>query len=233
MKFIILVFALAASISAYSAQTFRVKDGDTINVKVSAKELTRIAVEGDGKLGDISIASGLIEIQPDTERGEVKIRPLPGAPSHFSFFVTDDLGSTYTVVADQYDVPSETVLLKIDNAKRSKDFEYKTVPYVELVKQLMRGMAINKTPDGFSVDDVNIKVPVWRETQIVMVKTFTGYELLGEVYKIANVSKEPMIFDEREFLEFGKNVKAVALEQLSLDAGSSTFLYVVRSKGGQ
>ena len=124
-------------------------------------------------------------------------------------------------------------MLKIDNAKRSKDFEYKTVPYVELVKQLMRGMAINKTPDGFSVDDVNIKVPVWRETQIVMVKTFTGYELLGEVYKIANVSKEPMIFDEREFLEFGKNVKAVALEQLSLDAGSSTFLYVVRSKGGQ
>lgn len=234
MKFILSVFLIALALSANAAQTFRVKDGDTITVKISSRDITRIAIEGEGKLDDIKVAAGLLDIVPDLEKGEVTVRPLGGAPAVFSFLLTDDLGATYTLVAEQHDVPTETVLLRIDNSKRSRDQEgeRRTDPYVESVKQLMKGMALNKTPDGFTLDDIQVKVPLWKETNIVMTQTYTGYELLGEVYQIQNVSKEEIIFSEKEFFEFGENVRAVAMEQLQLDAGATTYLYVVRSKGG-
>lgn len=220
---------------AEATQKFNVKNGDTIMVEVSAKDLTRIAVDGSGKLADIKVAAGILEIEPDLDRGDLHIRPLPGAPATFSFFLTDDLGSTYTIVAQQSDVPSETVLLRIDNSRRDKDgvqdSEKKTIPYVESIKQLIKAMALNVTPDGYAFDEVNKKVPVWKETSITLTQLYTGYDLLGEVYVLQNLTKEQMTFNEKEFFEFGENVRAVGLDKLSLEAGETTHVYVVRAKG--
>ena len=59
-------------------------------------------------------------------------------------------------------------------------------------------------------------------------RVYTGDDLLGEIYTVANVSQASMTFHEREFLDFGDRVQAVALERQSLPQGQSTFLYVVR-----
>ena len=213
-----------------AAQVFRVKDGDTVAVKISSRELTRITVEGAGRLDKVWGSAGVLEIQPDKEKGEIFIRPAPTAPNALSFFVRDDQGATYTVVASQYDIPSETILLKpaAPRKRLGRSYQYRSTPFVEQVKHLMKGMALGESIDGYRFEDAEKKVPLWAETDIVLRRVYTGDDLLGEIYTVANVSQEAMSFHEREFLEFGDRVQAVALERLSLPEGQSTFLYVVR-----
>ena len=221
---------------ANAAQEFRVKDGDTITVKISSRELTRITVEGEGRLDKVWGAAGVLEIQPDKDRGEIFVRPSGTAPKNLSFFVRDDLGATYTVVAQQYDIPSETIILKPAAPRKSvgRGSEYRATPFVERVKRLMKGMALGEAIDGYSFDESDQKVPLWAETNIVLRRIYTGYDLLGEIYTIENTSENEMNFHEREFMDFGDQVQAVALERLSLAKGESTFLYVVRKPlGGQ
>ncbi|HHF0534570.1 TPA: type-F conjugative transfer system secretin TraK [Vibrio alginolyticus] len=224
-----LVIALFPGI-AQAAQEFRVKDGDTITVKISSRELTRITVEGEGRLDKVWGSAGVLEIQPDKERGEIFVRPSPTAPTALSFFVRDDLGATYTVVAQQHDIPSETIVLKPAAPRKSvgRGSEYRSTPFVERVKRLMKGMALGDTIDGYSFEDAEKKVPLWAETNIVLRRVYTGYDLLGEIYTIENTSDKEMVFHEREFLDFGDYVQAVALERLELAKGETTFLYVVR-----
>jgi type-F conjugative transfer system secretin TraK len=216
--------------SADAAQVFRVKDGDTVAVKISSRELTRITVEGAGRLDKVWGSAGVLQIQPDKDKGEIFIRPSATAPTSLSFFVRDDQGATYTVVASQYDIPAETILLKpVAPRKRvGRGDRYRTTPFVERVKRLMKGMALGESMEGYTFDDAEKKVPLWAETDIVLRRVYTGDDLLGELYTVANVSHEPLTFHEREFLDFGDRVQAVALERQSLPQGQSTVLYVVR-----
>lgn len=228
------VAMLLYSGSANAAQEFRVKDGDTITVKVSSRELTRISIQGEGRLDKVWGSAGVLEIQPDKDKGEIFIRPAPGAPTALSFFVRDDMGATYTIVAQQHDIPSETIILKPAAPRRSvgRGSEYRSTPFVDRVKRLMKGMALGEQVDGYSYEDSEKKVPLWAETQIILRRTYTGYDLLGEIYTIQNISDADMNFHEREFLDFGSRVQAVSLERLSLGKGETTFLYVVRKPLG-
>ena len=219
---------------ATAAQEFKVKDGDTITVKISSRELTRITISGEGRLEKVWGSAGILEIQPDKDKGEIFVRPTNVAPAALSFFVRDDMGSTYTVVAQQHDIPSETIVIKPSTQRKSKSrsSKYRSTPFVETVKRLMKSMALGDSLDGYSYDDVESEVELWAETEITLRRIYSGYELLGEVYTIKNISDEEMNFHEREFLDFGDRVQAAALERLSLNKGESTFLYVVRKPEG-
>lgn len=219
---------------AQAAQEFRVNDGDTITVKISSRELTRITVDGVGRLDKVWGAAGVLEITPDKEKGEIFVRPSRSAPTAFSFFVRDDLGATYTIVAKQHDIPSETVLLKPAAPRKSvgRGSEYRSTPYIERVKRLMKGMALGEDVAGYTFDDAEKTVPLWAETNIALRRVYTGYDLLGEIYTLENISDKEIVFHEREFLDFGDNVQAVALEQLTLAKGETTFIYVVRKSMG-
>ncbi|HGF7201888.1 type-F conjugative transfer system secretin TraK [Vibrio vulnificus] len=230
VKILVITVILSFANVAQAAQEFRVKDGDTISVKISSRELTRITVDGVGRLDKVWGAAGVLEINPDKEKGEIFVRPLMSAPTAFSFFVRDDLGATYTIVAKQHDIPSETVLLKPAAPRKSvgRGSEYRSTPYMERVKRLMKGMALGEEVAGYTFDDADKKVPLWAETNITLRRVYTGYDLLGEIYTLENISGKELVFHEREFLDFGDNVQAVALEQLSLAKGETTFIYVVR-----
>ncbi|PCS24013.1 type-F conjugative transfer system secretin TraK [Candidatus Enterovibrio escicola] len=227
---LVISLMLSSVNKAHAAQEFRVKDGDTVTVKISSRELTRITVDGEGRLDKVWGASGVLEINPDKENGEIFVRPLRSAPTAFSFFVRDDLGATYTIVAKQHDIPSETVLLKTASPRKNigRGSEYRSTPYIERVKRLMKGMALGEDVPGYTFEDAEKKVPLWAETNITLRRVYTGYDLLSEIYTLENISDKEMVFNEREFLDFGDNVKAVALEQLSLAKGETTFIYVVR-----
>lgn len=226
------MFLVASNASA--AQEFKVKDGDTITVKISSRELTRVTVDGEGRLDKVWGSAGILEIQPDKDKGEIFVRPSRSAPAAFSFFVRDDMGATYTVVAQQHDIPSETIVLKPAASRKSvgRGSEYRSAPYVDRVKRLFKGMALGESIDGYSYDDSEQEVPLWAETSIVLRRIYTGQDLLGEIYTIENISEKEMHFHEREFMDFGTRVQAVALERLSLGKGESTFLYVVRKPVG-
>jgi len=213
-----------------NSQELLVKDGDTITVQVSARELTRVSVEGAGRLEKVWGAAGVMEINPDKDKGEVFIRPLPGAPASFSFFVRDDQGATYTLLAKQSDIPSQTIMLKPANIKISSldKSRWKSRPYLENLKHLIKAMAKGDELSGYTVEMRMSRVPIWKETEIRQVRAYVGFALVGEVYTIENKTDEVLKFHEQEFMDFGEDVKAVSLEKLEVAPGETTVLYIVR-----
>lgn len=214
---------------AVAKQEVTLKDGDTVKVTLSATDATRIVMER-GRIEKIVAPKGMLDIQADKERGEVFLKPLASAPDSLSFFVRDDSGATFTLVATRRPMPGDTISIKNASPRKSpgRGAQYLSTPFVERVKQLIKAMALGENLESYGVEDQNRPVELWKETKITLVKSFTAHDLYGEVYVITNVSNDSLRFHEREFMEFGERVQAVALERLELGPEASTFLYMVR-----
>lgn len=224
-----LLFCLCLAEPAFAKQEITLKDGDSVKVILSANDATRLVMDR-GRIEKIVAPKGMLDIQADKERGEIFLKPLASAPESVSFFVRDDSGATFTLIATRRPVPGDTILLKNASPRKSpgRGGQYLSTPFVERVKQLIKAMALGENLESYGVEDQNRPVALWKETDITLVKSFTAHDLYGEVYVITNVSSDPMRFHEREFMEFGERVQAVALERLELKPDASTFLYVVR-----
>lgn len=215
---------------AFAAQEFVVSDGDTVKAQISARELTRISVEGEGRLDKVWGAPGVLDIQPDLEQGEIFIRPTISAPPALSFFVRDDSGATYTIVAQQYDVPAQTIILRSDAPRKvsGETAQAAALPFVDKVKQLIKSMVLAETKGGYRLVETQELIPLWEETEIVLRRVYKGARLIGEVYSIKNRTDQTVTLHEREFINLRGRTQAVALEKSSLASGESAFLYIVR-----
>lgn len=233
IKLLIISSIMMPTSLALAAQKYKVGDGDTVRVQISAKELSRITVEGDLRIDKVWDNQKDLEIKPDKSLGEIFVRPKIGSRRNISFFVRDSAGSTYTILAQKKDIPSQTIVLSPKvRQKRSLGFKgrSRSLPYKKRVKNLVRAMASGIGADKYSVEEVNRAVVLWRETRITLRHTFTGQKLNGELYYIENESGKPIVFNEKEFLGFGEDVAAVALKDLKLGVSESTYLYVVRRR---
>lgn len=227
---------LLVSTALQAAQTFEVKDGDTINITVSRKEVTRISVSGAGRIATVRGAEGVVQVTPDKEVGDIYLRPL--TPSgDFSFFVRDSFGNNYTLAARQADVPSQTVLLKpaqatapVDNVQAQR---YKDIPLKTRIAELMKAMATQGELTGFDrvVQEKPVEIQRWKEVTFRLKETWSGYELTGEVFTLTNITRKTLTFHEREFLDVGQGVMATAMDKLQLAPNETSRVYVVRSHG--
>lgn len=225
--FILLLFPGAAA----GIQNFAVRDGASITAIISSHELTRVTVTGSQRLEKVWAPAGMLWVQPDEAQGDIFIKPVADAPATMSFFVRDGSGGTYTIIAEQRDIPSETILLNPESpARRANPHQTKRQPfyYVREIKRLMLAMALDQETKGFTKDEHDLPVPLWEETRIVHTSTYTSSRFIGQVYKIENLTSQPLTFHEQEFLAFIPDTRAVALRHFTLPAGTSTSLYIVR-----
>lgn len=228
---LVLVFLCAIfSFAVQAKQEFSVKDGDTILIKISAKEVNRIAMS-NGRLSKLWGSDHLL-VEVDKDKGEAYITPSLSSPTSFSFFVRDDQGSTFTIVAQQYDVPSETILLS-SSVKSMKvdpeiDRKLRETSHVNNIKFLMKSMALNKSLNGYKVEEVSQQIKLWKEIKLTLNTLYLGNRFQGEKYTLQNITNQEMRFDENEFLSLGEGVSAVALDKLVLQPNEITFLYIIR-----
>ena len=225
-----LLSLLLFPVGAGAIQSFTVRDGQTITAVISSRELTRVSVAGAERLEKVWAPAGNLQVQPDAAQGDIFIRPAPGAPASMSFFVRDTAGGTYTIIAQQRDVPSETILLTPQRrAPRPRTKHPRQHPFtsVDEIKRLMLAMALNQETTGFTTERHETPVPLWKETRIRLTNTYTGFHFTGRVYQIRNVSAQPLTLHEQEFIRLVPNVRAVALRGFTLPSGEATFLYVV------
>jgi len=210
-------------------QRFSVSTGDVVRIKLSSRELTRVAVE-NGRIDKLWGASGILESQVDKKEGEIFLRPSASASKAFSFFIRDSFGSTYTVIAEQFDIPSQTVILAPTNKISKADKEkYKNRDLVSKIKELIKVMANRDSAnDKIQSHNQNEVVGLWAESRVILVKTHRLETLKGETFSFKNISKKDMQIVENEFLNFRPNILAVAIEKLNLRPGEETKLYVVR-----
>ena len=217
-------------------QRFIVRDGQTVTAVMSSRDLTRVSVAGAERLERVWAPAGHLQVQPDAAQGDIFIRPAPDAPASMSFFVRDTAGGTYTIIAQQRDVPSETILLTPQRpAARpaTKHPRRHLFTAVDDIKRLMLAMALNRETPGFTTEQHETPVPLWKETRILLTHTYTGFHFTGRVYRIRNVSTHPLTLHEQEFIDLVPNVRALALRGFTLPSGDATLLYVVSDTEAQ
>lgn len=225
----ILFFSLTSVCLA--VQTFDVKDGDSIKVILSKKELSHLKIAGEGRIDKIWGKKKYLDLEIDTIHGEAYLKAFPSAPSVFSFFVKDDFGNVYSLTAVQNNVPSQTIILDPMNSGAKKPIVHrkeKSQPMKVRVNKLFKGMFKNEPLIGYVKEEKDEPVQLWEETSIRFIKSYQSHEYHGEVYEIKNITKKPIEFHESEFFDFGKGVIAAGVEHLVLKPGKHTRAFVVR-----
>lgn len=235
MKLLIsFIMFLTFSSASISAQKYdNVEDGDDIKIIISKQDVSRLAVSGKGRLKKIWSPEGFLELEADKANGEAFFKAVESAPGTFSFFARDNYGNTYTIIATQKNVPSQTIILSPKSKKEQEVVhnKFKMLPEKILINDLFKSMFNNKSKDGFNVYEENLDVDIWKETKIKLVKRYVGASYIGEIYEITNISDKELEFHESEFFGFGENVRAAGLENLKIAPMLKTRLFVVR-KGG-
>ena len=225
LKLLVLLWSLPVI-----AQNYEVGDGDTIRVRISSREINRVLVDG-GRINKVWGSSGILEIKPDKDNGEIYVKPTDNAERSFSFFIRDDQGATYTLIATQSDIPSQTITVK-PKFKIVRNSKSKNDPYILKIKKLIKEMALGSDKTEYRVSSHDKEVKLWKDVRIRLQRSYASKDLKGEVYLIRNISQKKIRFNESEFLGFGANVRAVSLDKLELEDEESATLYVVRSANG-
>lgn len=235
LRMSVLFLLLIASFGSFAAQRIQVKDGDQVKVVISRQDVSRLAIEGEGRLKKVWSPQGYLDLQPDKAQGEAFFKAAQGAPRTFSFFARDDFGNTFTIIATQDAVPSQTIMLVPHNQYKVgvSDEKQKALPYKKSVNDLFKAMFLEDNLPGYTISDQDENVPVWAETKIRLIKTYHNHKFMGEVYEITNISKGSLEFHESEFFDFGEYVLAAGLEHLIIGANQKTRLYVVRRAAGE
>lgn len=225
--FLFVFFGLISG-AVFAAQQVAVEDGKSYQIKVSTNELTRIVVK-QGRIEKAWANTNAWRLEPDKSSGEIFIRGVVQPRKAFSFFIKDSFGNTYTLVAQPFDVPSETVELEAKTRKLAggATSEAANQTHVVGIKNLLRDMASGKT-DGYFCKEMGEEVPLWQEAKISLLTQCDNGFLQGDMYVLNNVSSGDMVLSEKEFANFGQGVLAVALEHQQLKAGQGTRLYIVR-----
>ena len=106
-----------ASLNVHALQTVEPAEGHNSFVKISAKETTRIAIEG-GKIRSLIGTDGELTVEKDEERGQIFVRPVVlNKPINVRLIAAS--GATYNLVMQAVDIPQEDVIVREPFAART------------------------------------------------------------------------------------------------------------------
>jgi len=219
---------------AHSLQLVDPVEGQNTFVKISARETTRLAVE-NGKIRSIIMSDGELFAEKDDERGQLFIRPLVlNKPINIRLILSS--GATYNLVMQAVDIPQEDIVIRDALAKdKAKDRDAPNGrvgrsginSLDKTVRNLLSSMAQDTPASHIDVRAMNQEMALWEGTRFVLTAQYSDRSLIGEKYRLTNVSKNQIRIVEQELYRQG--VIAVAIENMQLDPRQSTNIYVVRS----
>ena len=89
-------------------------------------------------------------------------------------------------------------------------------------------MADDELKDSVETIQVNKEVPLWKEGRLILVAKYMDGEVVGEKYRLTNVSPSEMLLVEQEL--YRRGVRAIAVEHHTLMQGDGTDIYIVRER---
>ena len=231
-KLLIAATAAVVSFNAYALQEVNPVEGQNAFVKISAKETTRLYIDG-GKIRSFIATDGELTVEKDDDRGQLFIRPVI-LNKPINVRVIAGSGATYNLVMQAVDIPQEDIVIKESSSFRSassgetgKSKRGAASSTDKQVRSLVAAMALDEPPTSVEMRATQQEFGLWENTRFVMVAVYNERELVGEKYVLTNSGKTPMRLVEQEL--YRKGVVAVAIENMQLEAGQSTNIYVVRS----
>lgn len=231
-KFIAMACAFAAA-PTFALQIVEPVEGQNAFVKISAKENTRLYIEG-GKIRTLLATDGELTVEKDDERGQLFIRPIV-LDKPVNVRIISASGSTYNLVMQAVDIPQEdigireSVAVRADRAQAAGSSGKKATgnSIDRAVRSLVAAMALEEPPAHVDVRPTKQVFELWENTHFMMTAVYNEREFVGEKFVLTNTGKTPMRLAEQEL--YRKGVIAVAIENMQLEPGQSTNIYVVRS----
>jgi len=221
------VMSLCFALPTFATQLKLATDNKTVEAKISAKELTRIFVDGD-RIVQVRGVEGAYTLNKDNSQGAIYIQPTPAYRARaFNIFITTEQGHTYPLFLLPLDVPSETIRLKPITAANAAAEHWETnSSYEQTLVDLITAMVNRARPEGFAVVDVSKVLPSQTGVLKVYLKTaYLGKRLRGEILHIFNKSNSTVHLAERQF--YTANTRALALFDQDIAPQQSTYLYRV------
>ncbi len=226
LKHLGILFCMLYATASFALQTKAMRDNQTALIKVSAKELTRIFVEGD-RIQSARGLDGNYQLTKDEAQGAIFIKPNQSRP--FNLFLTTEAGHNYTLLLTPIDIPSEVIQIKpLSPVKAKAEPWEKNTPYSDAIIQLMKTMvSAAPLPDGYALIHVNANKPKKLHLGItVQLKTiYQGNELQGEIWQVKNRHCRSMTLKKSDF--YRPHVRAIALKNNVVSNCGSTYLYRV------
>jgi len=224
----------ALALMSSPAQALQVLDGQEGRkhvVRIPGRELTRIGIE-NGRLQSFRYKVDELEVQQDKEAGAVFIQPRV-TDKQISVFVISASGATHELILQPVDtLPLESIVIRDPIGKRSaaprgeRNIVEKASSFDQAVTRLVRVMAgAEADPGEFRTERLNIPMALWAESQFTLVERTAARGLIGETFRLSNISTKVLRLAEQEFYRTG--VVAVSVEQHILRPGESTPVYVV------
>lgn len=226
------LLCLFATQPAHALQVVDGIEGRTLFVKVSLRDLNRISIEG-GRVRLLKAADdGMLTGSADAATGQALIQPLAKDP--FGVFVFSQSGKTYTLVLQPQDIPGETIVIRetavpATAADKPGEIE-RAASYQQAIKTMIQALAGETLPEGLEVKKTWEEFQLWKGARFALEQVLTGYSLVGERYRLFNVSDVPIRMAEQEF--YKKGVLAVSVRDMSVEPGRSTQVFVVRRNEG-
>ena len=215
---------LLLSNAAYAAQILTGRQGETLSATVSRTEPTLIQIAGH-RVRSIFGAAGEFTVIPDNTSGSAYLKPIT-EKSAFSIFVSDEKGKTWNLLLSVVEGPAEIITIK-EQGGSSQTITRKghDLPREESIKQMLFSLMSNNNDDDEDSENVNDVVPLWKESMFVRTKVVRGNSLVGEKYRLTDMSNKPMIIDEREL--YRKDVVAISIDKPDLQPAETTDVYVI------
>jgi conjugal transfer pilus assembly protein TraK len=182
--------------------------------------------------------AGEIVIECDRDKGEIYVRPVGTSSKPVNLFI-GSAQATYTLILRRSDTPADTIVIRDPSTRHPRATDAKApgpgapggrvANHIRDIKALLTAMASERVPADVRVEEMQRPLQLWLETSFVLLRVFEGRGLIGEKYRLTNVSDRLLVLAEQEFDREDGNVIGVSIENHQLHPGESTAVYVIRS----
>jgi len=210
-------------------------DGGVLRVSRRDVNLIKFPIEDvevytRSKVAEVKVNRGNVAVAYTVENPQEPIDLL---------FVTPE--GPYSLTLVPADIPSEIIMVEVPKAKDSQakgrgrgpeeEGSRASSDYVSQVKELLKGMYAGEAPYGYTVKRVGRPAASSPELLQTLEEVYSGSAMTGERYRLTNRSTKTVGLSENQFHQ--KDILSISLEQLSLDPGEETSLYIVRKSPSQ
>ena len=231
-----LLLSLLVNSQAEATQFIENSDKQHVQVNISARESNRLAVEGRRITNVVPGQPGLISYRKDEAQGVLYFTMVSDKPvvGTVTLFVSDDQNASYKLILVPRPIAAEEIIVrppteKIFNPKRTSGGDGRAASYERRIKDLILTMADEDQQDGLADKvEINKEVPLWKEGRLILATKYIESDMVGEKYRLTNVSSTDMLLVEQELYRHG--VRAISVKNQTLTPGDSTDIYIVRER---
>lgn len=221
--------ALVAS-PAHADQTILAADNGTVGCVASAKDLTRISLEGDQFASISKIATGNADedfkIVNEPNRGDIYLSVPDGyQKSRLSFFGTTRKGYVYKFVCDVRGEEAEQLFVA-NGAIQAEEARHtlQPAPPEQTATRLAQAMYRGEPIEGFEQVAAVLEPVRIGQLEVQQIEQYQGQNLRGLVLRVRNKSREPVKLDEQILSARGAVAFMAPVSELAPNGSSAVYL---------